>query len=830
MADVRYSAEEPTTTPLGGENVRQEIRANPDAFGAATAEAAGQFGGKLSQIGGFYDKVAADTATTSMQRQIDAMAHGDPSDLIQGPNGQMIPKPGYFSAQGFDKVSGYQGFMEGMDSVIENHRNQLSPQAQLEFDRESQRIRSMYLGHAGTVYDQGLREHAVTTNTLSMQNAESMIQSHPDDPAFVDKAIQQYGDSAWKTAALHGATLEQEDQVRRNAISDLQGKRIQAIGATDPARALKMIDEHKEVLGDKYPEMKQRFEDTWRKNAGDLTARSAALSVPFKPPTGDALQLIRDRESFRDQPYWDVNHHRVGYGSDTVTRADGRVEVVTPFTKISREDAERDLSRRVGEYQKGIRQDIGDNVWSSLPPAAQASLTSIAYNYGHLPASVAKAAQTGDVVSIANAIRARAGDNDGVNQKRRNIEADNVLGNPAQMDRFETAINNVRSRTDMDPWVQAHAINSLKSMQSASEVDYAQQDRARKEMVRQADDEYIQTLGGGGDLTALRAKVLSDPRYAYEPHNRKVMLDFIQNKAIESGSIMDPSYGPKSADVHKRIFLPVDDPNRINDMGEILQMAAPGGGLTSKGAEYFTRVLNGRNKDPNYAALHASFAKIMEQVAHDTSYARDDGYVKLRDPDGQRIYNVDIFNPMNLQFAKAVEAGEGPKFLEKLYENSMTLSRTIRPEKQKRYAEIRELSSSVPEGAEAAKIPAPEGIAQEKWQPILSAPPIFKNNKIKTGTWAKVLTTLISNPSPDMIKAFDEQYGDQFTAEDVLKKLGVSAAPPEQPAAPAQSKPLEGWAPPAEVQEKLNKDRAVKELHDKKPDWQTSGLAPWEQH
>jgi hypothetical protein len=38
-----------------------------------------------------------------------------------------------------------------------------------------------------------------------------------------------------------------------------------------------------------------------------------------------ALPMIRAFEQFRSSPYWDVNHHRVGYGSDTITRPDGTV-------------------------------------------------------------------------------------------------------------------------------------------------------------------------------------------------------------------------------------------------------------------------------------------------------------------------------------------------------------------------------------------------------------------------------------------------------------------------------------------------------------------------
>ena len=143
---------------------------------------------------------------------------------------------------------------------------------------------------------------------------------------------------------------------------------------------------------------------------------------------GDASSLIAHFEGFRAVPYWDVNHYRVGYGSDTVTHADGRVEPVTAFTRVTREDAQRDLQRRVGIYQNTIQRTIGPEAWARLSPQAQASITSVAYNYGHVPSQVLAAAQSGDAQKIASSIASLAGANDGVNAKRRQQEAGAVLG------------------------------------------------------------------------------------------------------------------------------------------------------------------------------------------------------------------------------------------------------------------------------------------------------------------------------------------------------------------------------------------------------------------
>jgi GH24 family phage-related lysozyme (muramidase) len=143
---------------------------------------------------------------------------------------------------------------------------------------------------------------------------------------------------------------------------------------------------------------------------------------------GDAASVLREFEGFRATPYWDVNGHRVGYGSDTVTKADGTVVRVTKGMRISRADGERDLARRVKEFEATARRQVGAREWGALPPNAQAALVSIGYNYGQLPANVVNAVKTGNLAAVANAVEARASDNGGANRSRRMKEAAIIRG------------------------------------------------------------------------------------------------------------------------------------------------------------------------------------------------------------------------------------------------------------------------------------------------------------------------------------------------------------------------------------------------------------------
>ncbi|HDX1039605.1 TPA: integrating conjugative element protein [Pasteurella multocida] len=150
---------------------------------------------------------------------------------------------------------------------------------------------------------------------------------------------------------------------------------------------------------------------------------------------GSALEqatgLLRNFEGFSSNAYWDVNAYRTGYGSDTITKADGTVVKVTKDTVITREDAERDLARRTQIFANTARKQVSSSTWDSLSPNVQAALTSYAYNYGSLTSDVIKAARasanSGDLSVLANTIRQRQTNNRGVNAKRRNQEADYIL-------------------------------------------------------------------------------------------------------------------------------------------------------------------------------------------------------------------------------------------------------------------------------------------------------------------------------------------------------------------------------------------------------------------
>lgn len=154
--------------------------------------------------------------------------------------------------------------------------------------------------------------------------------------------------------------------------------------------------------------------NTFRAQEGQLQAAGQSM----------AAAMLRGFEGFIPKAKWDVNHFRVGFGSDTTTRSNGQIEKVTKDTVVTLEDAQRDLSRRIIEFQDGIQKAIGSDTWRSLGDAQQAALTSIAYNYGSLPKAIVNAINSGGGPEmVAKAIAGLS-----ANPERRRQEAQSYLG------------------------------------------------------------------------------------------------------------------------------------------------------------------------------------------------------------------------------------------------------------------------------------------------------------------------------------------------------------------------------------------------------------------
>lgn len=132
-------------------------------------------------------------------------------------------------------------------------------------------------------------------------------------------------------------------------------------------------------------------------NANDI----AALSID-----GKAAIFISAFEGFQQCAKWDVNAYRLGHGSDTITFADGTYRKVKQGDCTTRENAQRDLQRRIRlEFIPRLKSQLGESTYNALPYPALVGLLSLSYNYGSIThPSIITAARSLNVNRLADTL------------------------------------------------------------------------------------------------------------------------------------------------------------------------------------------------------------------------------------------------------------------------------------------------------------------------------------------------------------------------------------------------------------------------------------------
>lgn len=330
------------------------------------------------------DQMLADTQQMELDAERNAPADGSGlhdsvyGEITVGPNGQeQVAKPG-----AFDKL-----FENYLSRVPESKREEFAAKRELYRQRGSVR-----LGTAQYKAQQDYYKLEIQKSQNNVINAISLMD--PNDNA----TFETYRNNVLELIDKSDLPAIERDIAKANWEANAATALGESMIANDPDGAKKL----RGLLGFKTEE-------------ADGSA------------DGGAVSLLRKFEGFRESTYWDVNAHRVGYGSDTITKENGTIVRVKQGDTVTRADAERDLARRTKEFEHSAADRVGA-AWGNLPTNAKAALVSVTYNYGRLPSNVTEAARTGDVEKIASAVEALKGHNGGVNAKRRQEEANIIRG------------------------------------------------------------------------------------------------------------------------------------------------------------------------------------------------------------------------------------------------------------------------------------------------------------------------------------------------------------------------------------------------------------------
>lgn len=480
-------------------NFRQgiDVQANPDDFGAAVGRGLSNVG---QGIGNLADAVAAVRSKEAEATTKDALARAADARRDEMYN----PETGFMFKEGKNAVDAFPGFEKRIKEIRKEYGKGLTGEAAQMYERASRADVSSTLQtgmiHTGSAKKQWFKDASNSRLDTFQQDAIAAY-GNPDEVnknlrAGVIELRNRAADEGWDADTLKNKALDFVSTTRRNV--------LMRIANDDPIEAEKYYNEHKDQFNgqDQYAvetALKEGLVVEKSKREADRIMSGGSSSVqgvagPRIIGGGDlTIDLIRNKEGFRSSPYWDVNHFRVGFGSDTITRADGSVVKTRPGMSISRADAERDLNRRVQIQQGEIQKQIGGETWRSLTPQAQAAMTSVAYNYGSLPGSVVSAARSGDPEQIADAIRSLGSHNGGVNRDRRNHEADIAAGRAGVAASGGLSYTSIEDQLSQikDPDVRDATRRRINSMMEA-------QSKAQSAQQKQAEMQVFSTVEQGG--------------------------------------------------------------------------------------------------------------------------------------------------------------------------------------------------------------------------------------------------------------------------------------------------------------------------------------------
>jgi GH24 family phage-related lysozyme (muramidase) len=521
-------------------------------FGGEVAQATEQLGTAVAAVGHHWGEIVANDMVNQFQAEADKIVHGDPQKQVVGPDGTIQADLGYLGTRGQDALTQRPLVDNKLSELTKSYMGKLySADQKSLFDTASRRYRAITMGTMGRHADQQGVVYATGTADAQAKLAEAGIARSMNDPEMVKHETANLIDARVKKAMVLGAKpgdpqwMAAKEQGEREAVAT----HASAVAVHDPQRAMQIIEDNKSKLGAHYDDLANRFRA--RKEQADGRGVADGLLTGAAPPAGDDTKaVLRHFEQFRENAYRDNGGaFRVGYGSDTVTKADGSVVPVTKDTVVTQEDAERDLERRAALSQKAVRDKVGGEAFDRLSPEAKASLTSITYNYGDngIPQSVVDAAKTGDPARIAQAIRGLAGHNGGINAGRRASEANNVAQGDAVPRSQAELIADVVSR-GLPPQAEAAAIARINKSYA---LNAAVETKRKAEFKQQVDDSLTEALVtgttskpvpesdfirhfGAADGAAKFADYQSDIIYSADRQSVETMSDVEQQQFLNS--------------------------------------------------------------------------------------------------------------------------------------------------------------------------------------------------------------------------------------------------------------------------------------------------------
>ena len=275
-----------------------------------------------------------------------------------------------------------------------------------------------------------------------------------------------------------------------------------------------------------------------------------------------------------------------------------------------------------------------------------------------------------------------------------------------------------------------------------------------------------------------------------------------------SGEPSPTSYGPKYSEMFKHVIAPDGDPQRIGDITALYQAEA-NGDLTAKGTERLKTVMTDVRKNTDEYGLQREVAGVYDFAKQRLDFSIDEPFLKVPDPKGRSVFDLEFTTMFNSQLDAWRKTGKDvsqfPLFQRDKLNQMLDILRPKAQMDRERMAAVGE-TAQAPEPAGAPLPPAPSGVDQTKWSPLVSAPPGGLNH----AQWGMALNDLVTKQDVGVFNA--SKFGQSgLRGEDILNRLGIAYAPPGKPEGVGAETPSALQAPVPPTPEQARAQRAEEE-------------------
>lgn len=269
MAQVSYNQGLPTISPdATPPEDSQRIQATPAEFGAATAQGLEKAGAGATQTGKFFGQVQTDDAVSTAMTTVNGVL-----DKYRALNGR-------------DALDAQAPTQQAIDEAFKNGRQGLSTaEQQYQYDQTVRTYQQRYVaGIVSTHADQAAKVFTDKTNKASLDVALAGVANVADDPAHVEIFKEDARSAMVKQVQAEGNGNDTEsvnDAITR-ADRAVYKTWAETVAVKDPAAALKIVDDHKDVMGLEYAQLSAHLRTRVNEQTGLSVADQAFATTAQK--------------------------------------------------------------------------------------------------------------------------------------------------------------------------------------------------------------------------------------------------------------------------------------------------------------------------------------------------------------------------------------------------------------------------------------------------------------------------------------------------------------------------------------------------------------------